>query len=221
MCCEFWAWSYVSIPQGSLKKMSPRIVMWSDVKRFVHRIHLLNSLQTRLKLSLGNPVVCISDRKSPHAKCMLFFKTHQRETHRRWEKILRLKKMLYNFAHFCDILWFWYFFWFQYDISMILIPFLISMLYCCDFATFLVSILYFCDFATFSDFNMILLWFCYLFWFQSEISVSVILLPFLISKWNFCFCDFAAFSFFNIILLWFCYLFLFQILYILYIFQKR
>ena len=49
---------------------------------------------------------------------------------------------------------------------MILIPFLISMLYCCAFATFLVSILYFCDFATFSDFNMMLLWFCYLFSFE-------------------------------------------------------
>ena len=49
---------------------------------------------------------------------------------------------------------------------MILIPFLISMLYCCAFATFLVSILYFCDFATFSDFKMMLLWFCYLFSFE-------------------------------------------------------
>ena len=46
---------------------------------------------------------------------------------------------------------------------MILIPFLISMLYCCAFANFLVSILYFCDFATFSHLNIIyfyIIWFC-------------------------------------------------------------
>ena len=71
---------------------------------------------------------------------------------------------------------------------------------------FLVSILYFCDFATFSCFNIIFLWFCYLFLFQYYISV--ILLPFLVSILYFC--DVATFSCFNIIFLWFCYLFLFQ-----------
>ena len=91
---------------------------------------------------------------------------------------------------------------------MILIPFLISIWYFYDFDTFSyfnAVLLWFCYL---SCFHTIFLWFCYLFWFQYDIAV--ILLPFLISKWNFCFCDFAAFSFFNIILLWFCYLFWFQ-----------
>ena len=93
----------------------------------------------------------------------------------------------FSFPGFC------YLFWFQYYISVILLP-------------FLVSILYFCDFATFSCFNIIFLWFCYLFLFQYYIFVM--LLPFLVSILYFC--DFATFSCFNIIFLWFCYLFLFQ-----------
>ena len=47
-------------------------------------------------------------------------------------------------------LWFCYLFLFGYYIAVILLPFLIWIFYCCDFATF-------------SYFNTILLWFCYLF----------------------------------------------------------
>ena len=71
---------------------------------------------------------------------------------------------------------------------------------------FLVSILFFCDFATFSHLNMIVLWLCYLFSFEYDSAVT--LLPFLVSILFFC--DFATFSHLNMIVLWLCYLFLFQ-----------
>ena len=75
-------------------------------------------------------------------------------------------------------LWFCYLFSFEYDSAVTLLP-------------FLVSILFFCDFATFSHLNMIVLWLCYLFLFQYYISV--ILLPFLVSILYFC--DFATYFF--------------------------